>query len=164
MILYIIRHAWAVPPDDPNWPDDAQRPLTDEGRKRFAKLVKALVRRGCAPELVATSPLVRCRQTAELVVKALKGKPRLVARDELQPGSNLEAMLAWTAAEASACPEIAWVGHAPDVELMTAALIGDPGCHIRFAKGAVAAIEFPGLPKLGDGELRWLVTGKVLGV
>ncbi len=36
MRLYIIRHAWAGDPG-PEWPDDAQRPLTDDGRAAFAK-------------------------------------------------------------------------------------------------------------------------------
>lgn len=164
MILYIIRHAWAGQFGDPDWPDDSQRPLTAQGKKRFADVVKALAQRDFAPELVVTSPLTRCRQTAELVVKGVKGKPKLVQRDELQPGSNLEGLLTWTAEEGGDGQEIAWVGHNPDVEEMTAALIGDPGSHLRFAKGAVAALQFPGLPKLREGELRWLVTAKILGV
>jgi len=164
MILYIIRHAWAGQSGDPAWPDDAQRPLTDEGRKRFAKMARKLAKRKFAPQLIATSPLVRCRQTAELVVKAVKPKPRLVERAELQPGSDLAGLLAWTAEEAARLDEVAWVGHAPDVDRLTAMLIGEGGCQIGFAKGAVAAIEFPDLPRAGDGELIWLVTAKTLGV
>ena len=64
MILYVIRHAWAGHYGDPAWPDDSQRPLTDEGRQRFARVVAELVKRGFAPQRIATSPLVRCRQTA----------------------------------------------------------------------------------------------------
>jgi hypothetical protein len=36
------------------------------------------------------------------------------------------------------------------------------GC-VRFGKGAICAIRFPGPPELGGGELRWLATAKVLG-
>jgi phosphohistidine phosphatase len=164
MLLFIIRHAWAGQFGDPDWPDDAERPLTAEGKKRFAAVVKAIAGREFCPELVVTSPLVRCRQTAELVAKGVKGTPKLVQRDELQPGSNLDALIAWTASEAADRRQIAWVGHNPDVEEMTAVLIGAPAAHLRFAKGAVAALEFPGLPRRGEGELRWLVTARVLGV
>jgi phosphohistidine phosphatase len=164
MILYIVRHAWAEDRDDSQWSDDAERPLTEEGRQRFAQVVKTLASRGFAPELVATSPLVRCRQTAELIAKKGPGKPALVERGELQPGSDLGGMLRWTDDAAVGLNEIAWVGHAPDVDLMTAALIGDPSGNLRFSKGAVAAIEFPDLPKLREGELRWLVTAKILGL
>jgi len=164
MLLYLIRHAWAGQFGDSEWPDDTQRPLTSPGKKRFDKMVKALARRGFAPTLVATSPLVRCRQTAELVVKRVPGEPKLVQRDELQPGGDLERLLAWTTEEAGNYQEIAWVGHNPDIEEMAAALLGNPNVHIRFAKGAIAALEFPVVPRLREGELRWLVTAKILGV
>ena len=37
MELFIIRHAWAAERDDAAFPDDSLRPLTDKGRKRFAR-------------------------------------------------------------------------------------------------------------------------------
>jgi hypothetical protein len=46
---------------------------------------------------------------------------------------------------------------------LTAALIGDLQGAIRFAKGAVAAVRFPDRVALAEGELRWLVTAKMLG-
>ncbi len=164
MILYIVRHAWAEPRDDQQWPDDALRPLTKKGRKRFAKLVRALGARRFSPQLVLTSPLVRCRQTADLIAENLSGEATTVDRPELAPNSDLEALVAWTAREAKDLDEVAWVGHAPDVGHLAAALIGDPRCAIEFAKGAVAAIEFDGLPTVGGGSLLWLVTARVLGI
>jgi phosphohistidine phosphatase len=163
MILYIVRHAWAEEADETRWPDDAQRPLTDEGCKRFAKMVKVLADRGLAPAVVATSPLVRCRQTAEIIARQIAGKPRLVPRDELSPGSDLDKLLAWTAPYAADEEQFAWVGHAPDVGELAAALIGDGSANLVFAKGALAAIEFDGHPTRRQGELRWLVTAKILG-
>jgi len=59
--------------------------------------------------------------------------------------------------------QIAWVGHAPDVNRLAAAMIGDGESVLHFSKGSVAAIEFDDIPALGAGELRWLVTAKVLG-
>ena len=43
MDLYIIRHAWAAESDDSRWPDDGMRPLTAEGKERFARVAKKLV-------------------------------------------------------------------------------------------------------------------------
>ena len=163
MILYIVRHAWAEEADESRWPDDGQRPLTDEGRKRFAKVVKLLADRGFAPAIVATSPLVRCRQTAEIIAREIADKPRLEPRDELSPGSDLDKLLEWTTARGGNAEEIAWVGHAPDVGALAAALIGPGSANLDFAKGAVAAIEFEGQPARREGELRWLVTAKMLG-
>jgi phosphohistidine phosphatase len=161
--LYILRHAWAADRDDRQWPDDDLRPLTDEGKRRFAKVAETLVDRGLSPQIVATSPLVRCRQTAEIVAAALPDRPKIVNLDELRPASDLEGLLRWTAAEAVRHERIAWVGHAPDVGRLAAALIGQDEGRIRFAKGAVAAIRFDDPPTPGNGELQWLVTAKLLG-
>lgn len=163
MDLYIIRHAWAGHYGDPGWPDDSLRPLSEEGNQRFAGFVAALASRGFAPELIATSPLVRCVETAQLVAQSVDGRPDVVERDELLPGSDLEGLLAWSEIQSSRYQRIAWVGHAPDVGQLTAALIGNGHGWIRFAKGAVAAIRFPGPPRPSEAELRWLVTAKVLG-
>lgn len=161
-MLYIIRHAWAEERGEA-WPDDNQRPLTEEGRERFARMVKLLADRGFAPELIATSPLVRCRQTAQIVAKHVSGKPKVVERPELEPGSDLEGIVQWTCREADDREEVAWVGHAPDVNHMAAILVGDGTGMIHFAKGAVAAIRFDGPPTPHQGELCWLVTAKILG-
>ncbi|MHC4177454.1 MAG: SixA phosphatase family protein [Planctomycetota bacterium] len=163
MDLYIIRHAWAGHYGDPQWPDDGQRPLTDEGRARFSRVVARLARRGFAPQSIATSPLVRCLQTARIVAEGLPGDTEVVELDELMPGSDLEGLLRWSGKQAAAYGQIAWVGHAPDVGRLTADLIGETDGWIRFAKGAVAAVRFEDLPQLGQGELRWLVTAKLLG-
>jgi len=162
MDLYIIRHAWAWQYGDPQWPDDTQRPLTKKGRKRFAAMATALSRRGPAPSLIATSPMVRCRETAQILAEALGSSPQIVDRDELLPHGDLQSLLAWTAQQGGEHSEIAWVGHAPDVGQLTAALIGQSGASIRFAKGAVAALRFSGPIEVGAAELRWLATARVL--
>ncbi len=159
--LYIIRHAWAEDRDLLHWPTDWERPLTRDGRRRFAAVVERLVERGFAPEIIATSPLVRCRQTAGIVAEIAGGDPPIVVLDALQPGSDLGALLGWTAHEAADCEQVAWVGHAPDVGWLAARLIGEG--ELRFAKGAVAALRFADRPAVGQGELRWLVTAKILG-
>ncbi len=163
MNLFIVRHAWAADRDDSQWPDDDLRPLTDEGRQRFAKVTVALISRGLELGIIGSSPLVRCRQTAAVLAETLPSKPEIVELDELRPGSDLDRLLRWTARQAKQHDSIAWVGHAPDVDELAAALIGQPTGRIRFSKGAVASIEFDGPPAAADGELRWLVTAKVLG-
>jgi phosphohistidine phosphatase len=162
MLLYIARHAWASERGDPRWPDDSLRPLTPEGSERYSAMVKLLGERGFAPGRIATSPYTRCRQTAEIVARGLRPAPPIDELAALEPGSDLEALIEWTNAQDGA--DVCWVGHSPDVEGLAAALIGDGGSNVRFAKGAVAAIEFDGQIGEDAGELRWLVTAKVLGV
>jgi phosphohistidine phosphatase SixA len=161
MLLYIVRHAWAEERDAARFPNDDLRPLTGEGKKRFAKMVERLLDGGFRPILVATSPLVRCRQTADIMLKHLANEAKLVELDALRPGSDLAELIRWTAEQQG--DAIAWVGHAPDVTDLAAALIGDGAAAIRFAKGAAAAIEFASEVAAGKGELNWLATAKLLG-
>lgn len=160
MIVYVVRHAWAEDRDQAAFPNDDLRPLTAKGIKRFRRVVKRLVKRGFNPRRLATSPLVRCRQTADLIAQYAPHGPSPAELEGLKPGSRLDPLLAWTAE----CHEgdVAWVGHAPDVEELTAALIGGPPAGLHFAKGAVAAIEFPGKLAAGQGQLLWLATAELL--
>lgn len=166
MDIYVIRHAWAGHYGDPDWPDDSQRPLTDAGRERFAAVVDALCQREFSPSLIATSPYVRCRQTAQIVAERLaaNGGPNqieIAELDELTPGSDLKKVFRWTTKQNA--ESVAWVGHAPDVGHLTAALLGDKRLMIRFAKGACAALRVDGELEFGAGELRWMTTAKMLG-
>ena len=161
MLLYIVRHGLAGQHGDPRFPDDGLRPLTDKGTKQVSKVAKKLFRRGFAPTLVATSPLVRCRQTAEAICRRVEPAPALVEWDSLQPGSDLARLV--SSSNSSGAEELAWVGHAPDVDELCAALLGARTEAIAFRKGAVAAIRFHDTISVGAGELRWYVTPAVLG-
>jgi phosphohistidine phosphatase len=163
MDLYIVRHAWAVDRGDPNYPDDDLRPLTAEGKRRFADVVAAMAGRGLKPEIIAASPLIRCAETARILA-AGTGKAEVVTLDELRPGSDIEGLLRWTARQSRKHERIAWVGHSPDVDRIAAALIGSGDSLLRFAKGAIATVRFDDQPALGIGELQWLVTAKALGI
>jgi len=164
MDLYLIRHAWAVERGDWHGSSDDLRPLTPLGRERFARVAAVLAERGLRPEWIAVSPLARCVETAQLLAAAAPEGTKIVELDALRPGSDLEGLLAWTARQARSHERIAWIGHSPDLDRMTAALIGSPDAMIRFAKGSAAAVRFEGLPALGGGELQWLVTAKMLGL
>jgi phosphohistidine phosphatase len=161
MIIYLVRHAWAGEHGDPKYPDDALRPLTSKGLKRFRRVAKRLTKRGFAPRLIATSPLLRCRQTADALLERLDDQTTIVELPELSPGAQLEPLLDWTRQHSD--QDVAWVGHAPDAGRLAAALIGATVDQIDFAKGAVAAISFEDLPGPGAGTLLWLVTAELLG-
>lgn len=164
MFLYIARHAWAGDRGDPRWPDDSLRELTEEGIARYAKVIEALADRGFRPERIATSPYTRCRQTAEIIAKCVDGKPNIEELEALEPGSEIEPLLEWSQKHAQHEQNICWVGHSPDVESLTAEMIGDGAARIRFPKGAIAAISFESEINAGAGELSWLATAKSLGV
>lgn len=163
MMLYVVRHAWASYFGDPQWPDDTLRPLTEKGKARFSKVVPLLAQRGFCPQVVATSPYTRCRETADLIAQLLPSRPDVTALDELAPGGDPGGLLQWINSQAAEFDQIAVVGHAPDVGYLAAGLIGSDEDWIRFAKGAVAAIEFHDTVAPSKGELHWLNTAKQLG-
>lgn len=161
MLLYLIRHAWAGERDEKQYSNDELRPLTADGKKRFAKMLDRLDEAKIRPTWIATSPLVRCRQTADILAKHLSKSPEIMELVALKPDSDLGEVLAWTGKRKD--EEIAWVCHAPDISDMAAALIGDGSGSIRFAKGAIAAIRFEGAVDRNAGELAWLATASMLG-
>jgi phosphohistidine phosphatase len=162
MFIYIVRHAWAGHHGDPGWADDSLRELSAEGKERFASVVQALAERGFAPQRIATSPYARCRQTADIVAQFVSGEPDVVELETLEPGSNLDELIEWTNAQEGR--DVCWVGHNPDIEELAGLLIAESMACIRFAKGAVAAVQFDELAEVGAGELCWLATAKSLGL
>ncbi|MEA1952630.1 MAG: histidine phosphatase family protein, partial [Planctomycetota bacterium] len=111
MILYIVRHAWAGHYGDPQWPDDFERPLSTASKQRFVEFADKLAGRGFLPQVVATSPLVRCRQTAELVVaaveKAGQRRPRLLEVEALVTGGSFDELITWSEERAKEFDQIA---------------------------------------------------------
>ena len=68
--LYLIRHGVAAERGE-NYPDDTKRPLTNEGVQKLRKEAKALLELDITFDVILTSPLVRTRQTAEVVAVGL---------------------------------------------------------------------------------------------
>ena len=63
--LLLVRHGIAEERSEDL--DDAQRSLTLEGRERTSQQLERLLELDLACDLVLSSPLVRARQTAELI-------------------------------------------------------------------------------------------------
>src|SRR6266850_8250767 len=109
--LYLIRHGLAEDRGEA-WPDDAKRPLTEEGMSRLRKQARGLARLGVAVDIVLTSPLVRARQTAEIIAAGLDLRPHVAAIDSLAPDCPYAALAA-DLEKHSRKTRIALVGHEP---------------------------------------------------
>jgi phosphohistidine phosphatase len=157
--LYLVRHAIAEARGE-SWPDDAARPLTGRGGSRFEKSVRGLARIGVAIDVVLTSPLVRTRQTAEILAAGLDPQPPIVAVESLAPGGSHQAVLADLEKQGRR-PRIALVGHEPGIGELAGRLIGlrHP---IPFKKGAVCRIDADTLPPGQIGVLGWFLTPRIL--
>jgi len=157
--LYLIRHGVAAERGD-KWPDDAKRPLTDDGMAKLRKVARGLVRLGVQIDLVLTSPLVRTRQTAEIIAGAFDPRPHIVNAESLAPGGAHAAILA----DLEKHPRrrhIAIVGHEPGIGELAARLLGSRHS-LTFKKGAVCRIDVDAVPPNGAGDLRLFVPPAIL--
>jgi phosphohistidine phosphatase len=157
--LFLVRHGLAEERGDA-WPDDTKRPLTEEGMSRLRKAVRGLARIGVSIDVVLTSPLVRARQTADIVAGGLDPRPSIVNVDSLAPAGSYAAVLADLEKHSRKC-RLALVGHEPMLGELAARLVGSRH-PIEFKKGGVCRIDVENLPPAGPGDLRWMLTPKIL--
>jgi phosphohistidine phosphatase len=161
MELLIIRHAIAFERDRHRWRDDAARPLSPAGTRRARKAAAGLKEFSEAPDLLLTSPLVRARQTAQILTE-VAGWPAPTEAPELSPGERAPAVLALLGNVRG--KRVAVVGHQPELgALLTACLLGDGEVlPIEMKKNAVACVSFEGSACAGRAALKWLATPRML--
>ena len=157
--LYLVRHGLAEERGE-LWPDDSKRPLTEEGMSSLRKSARGLARLGVALDVVLTSPLVRTRQTAEIIAGGFDPRPAVVNVESLTPDGTYAAVVADLEKHARK-NRIGLVGHEPAIGELAARLIGSRH-PIEFKKGAVCRIDVDAIPPGGLGDLRWLLTPKIL--
>jgi phosphohistidine phosphatase len=151
VILYFLRHgdagqAWAT--------NDEQRPLSAEGEAALAAAAATWTRLKLRPEVVLTSPLVRARQTADLLCQGIGCAAEPIVDERLRPGAGWGEMARAMAAHPNAA-RVCFVGHEPDLSQVVAQLTG--ASSVRMRKGGLACVEFYGVPEPGSGELAWLI-------
>ena len=157
--LYLIRHGGAAERGE-NFPDDTTRPLTNEGVQKLRKEAKALVTLDIVFDVILTSPLVRTRQTAEIVAAAFRSAPPIVNMASLAPGSSHNAIIEELSKQHRR-HRIAIVGHEPGLGELAGRLTG--GLRpLEFKKGAICRIDVAALPPAGPGQLRWFLTPRIL--
>jgi phosphohistidine phosphatase len=161
MDLLIVRHAIAFERNRQRWSDDGARPLSPAGIRRAREAAAGLKRLVPAPELVWTSPLLRAKQTAQILTEVAHW-PAAVECLELAPAEPPQSLLSLL----GGCRRgrVAVVGHQPGLgNLLTACLVGDAGpLAIEMKKHAVAYVRFKGTPRAGRGVLEWLASPRML--
>ena len=158
MKLHLVRHATASDAG----PSDAQRELTREGKEEARIAGAALAKLDVRVSYVLSSPLVRARQTAEIVSEALKlNKDDVELLPELGNNASTASLLKALRPYALAS-EIILVGHMPSLAEHLAVMIGvTNGRGFALGTGSVACIELQQL-RAGAGQLRWLMSQKQL--
>jgi phosphohistidine phosphatase len=156
MRCYFLRHGIAAEPA--SWSgSDFDRPLTREGRERMEREARAIEELSLDLDCIVTSPLLRAKQTAELVAARL-GSVKVVEDQRLADGFNLTRLGEILALHSDA-DSIMLVGHEPTMSATIGRAIGTASVELK--KAALAGIE------IGDrgspsGTLFCLIPPKVL--
>lgn len=158
MKLLIIRHAIAVERGSSNMPD-RDRPLTENGIRRFRQVARALAKICPRPDLLLSSPLLRAATTADIAAEAWGG---IAATHEPVLAHGGPDEIISVLSKHADRQTIAIVGHEPGLSALLAQLLGGhSGEPFALRKGGAALVELPGAPADG-GRLDWLLRPKIL--
>jgi phosphohistidine phosphatase len=124
-LIWLLRHGDA----EPHGGDDADRRLTDKGKRQAARAGKAILALEIEIEVCLTSPKVRSLQTAKIVCEELGMEPEI---EERLRGGLVDVR------EIAAGREALLVGHEPDLSNAVAELTGGK---VKLKKGGLAGVE-----------------------
>lgn len=146
MRVYLLRHGIAAE-RGADYPDDTLRPLTDRGRDKTRRCARGLLALGIDFDLVLASPLVRARETAEIVLHELAlPDNRLQITRALEPGAPpADTLRAIPAAAGALDPAftVLLVGHEPSLSHVVSWLLcGNPDAvAVLMKKAALCMVE-----------------------
>jgi phosphohistidine phosphatase len=161
MEVFLVRHAIAHERNRTRWPNDALRPLTTAGMDKFRRAARGLGRILPDGIVVLTSPYERARETAEILVKALR-RAKQVECAEL--ASHESASKTFELLDTRKEKAVVLVGHEPNFStFLGAALAGErTRLKVEFKKGGAACIEFTRKIEPGQATLRWMLPPRLL--
>ena len=148
MRICFLRHTTAVDIA----PRDAVRALTPVGEKEAQIAAAGLVALGVAPTVILSSPLLRARQTAEIVARGMNFSKAISPLNELANDHSTAELLRALQPYRMA-GEILVVGHMPSLVEHVTELIGATFVD-GFGKGSAALVELAEL-RCGAGQLLW---------
>ena len=158
MYLYIVRHGIAE--DHARSLRDEDRALTEEGKEKMKEAAQGFKRLDPGLDSIFSSPLVRARETAEIVAAELKKKVETLK--ELAPGHTPAEVCDSLKPQKGKVAAVAVVGHEPNCSELASHLLDSPrAVNIDFKKGAVCLIETESL-EMGSGCLIWHLSPKIL--
>jgi len=154
MELYIVRHGDAADRSAGRYLRDADRPLTATGEAEVLAAAGGLARLGVAIDLLLTSPLVRARQTADLLASVVGGSHQPEECLALAPGGELSAVFHAIHGQ----QRVMVVGHNPSLgELAGWLAFGDPMATVPLRTAGICRVDLAVGSTPGQGVLRWLL-------
>ena len=161
MEVYLIRHGIAA--ERGTYINDDERPLIDKGIIKTKKVAQSLKEVGVSFDAILTSPLVRAKQTADILFEAgLSSQVEFFSA--LSPGGNIQDFVTWQCQKKYQNKSVALVGHQPDLGMWTEMLVwGTAQGKLVVKKAGVIGVKFSDNNNLiGNGELFLLSSPKFL--
>ena len=159
MWIYLLRHGDAED-HAPGTPDE-DRALTATGARKLADASAAWREVLRPPEVVFTSPLLRARQTADVLLGVLEEQVELRVDEALVPSAPTEHMVTRLEGELfSKTSSVALVGHEPHLGYLLGALVtGQQRLSMPLKKGMLVGLQAEGATTILAG-LRFALTTK----
>jgi phosphohistidine phosphatase len=152
MRLYLLRHGDAV--ESPYY-QDSERPLSDLGRRQTQTVGRFLQAERIKPDLILTSPLLRAKETGEIIKEALKVKGFMTAPALASGASTRDCIKEINNHNLSS---LVLVGHEPQMSGLISVLTGgDEQFRVEMAKDSLACLETRHPVKKGHAVLLWLL-------
>lgn len=141
---------------------DMERALTETGKDEIEEIAESFERMDLEFNKIASSPLARARETAEIVASVQKKSGKLELWDELRPeGNRLDLFRRLSKIRQDS--DVLLVGHEPYLSNVIGEIIsGNLASRIVIKKGGFARVEITSFSPKPSGELRWLLTPRQL--
>ncbi len=161
MNLYLLRHGIAVELGAAGVETDRERPLTPEGKRKIARIARAMQAMDLAFDLILFSPFVRARQTAEVVARVLRAKKYLTLSTHLTPEGDPRRLVVELRRRDPAPQDVLFVGHEPYLSGLVAMLVAGRGdLTVTLKKGGLCKLSADSLKFGRCASLEWLLTPK----
>ena len=160
MDLYILRHGKAEPYGQ-TYPSDHIRPLTPKGKRRTKLSTKGMKAANVNVDLIVSSPLLRARQTAEIVHEGLRLAEPIEFSDTIAVGGVTGILSAIDAR--SSLGGLMLVGHEPTLsELISTMASGMYHTAFNLKPGGLCKLRVDAVRPGQCATVEWFVTPKQL--
>ncbi|HEX4300197.1 MAG TPA: histidine phosphatase family protein [Gammaproteobacteria bacterium] len=159
--VLVVRHAQAEEPAEAarEGRGEKERELTREGRRKMHEAARGLTTLIEHIDLLATSPLVRAVQTADILAEAFPGAKR-ITHPGLAPGVYHAALLQWAMRHKGT---VAVIGHEPDLSQWIGYMVsGEPRSLVLMKKGSACCLDMPDTAMAGEACIAWHMGPKQL--
>jgi len=162
MRLYVVRHAIASPAGTPGIKDE-DRPLTEEGIEKMRQIAEGLRSIDYVPSLILSSPLVRARQTAEILLRAFGKGVDIKVSPALAPPGERQGLYREIAVYEKKPGTLMLVGHQPSLgEIVGEIAWGSPEHFVELKKGGVCVVDLESVKGKPKGTMVALLTPSIL--